>query len=481
MYRAPSKRKQMFARIAVYSAMTTGVIVFVTFLVFIMLGYRFNRDTSTIQQGGLVQFASRPGDVSVKIGNANLTDLTPSKITVNPGSYTVTMNRKDYRSWSKSVDVRAGEVLWLNYAQMTPNTIKTDTVSSYESLSQAKSSPNGDRMALITDPSKPVITFVDVTGDKPKSTTITIPAELLRADIAPTFTLSEWANDSDRILVDANYGDSIERIVMDRREVKRTVNVSKAYESDVSESIFDPRNSERLIIRTSKGDIRTIDTASNSLSTVLASSVTEMSLYGSDALLLVQSVAEGGQSVGYISLGSDDVRILRTIQSSDVVHFSIGKYFSEPYVAVSTGNKLEVLKVKSLPSSNSDESISMTSVYTATLPAAVEYLSIRSGGRFVVAQYAGGVQTYDIELSKQTLTSFKSPVTSELRWLDKYHFYITNGVNLEVMEFDGANAQVIAPLTTDFDSVQSSDGKFIYSITKNDDGYHLQRSRMILE
>jgi len=206
-----------------------------------------------------------------------------------------------------------------------------------------------------------------------------------------------------------------------------------------------------------------------------------MSLYGSDALLLVQSVAEGGQSVGYISLGSDDVRILRTIQSSDVVHFSIGKYFSEPYVAVSTGNKLEVLKVKSLPSSNSDESISMTSVYTATLPAAVEYLSIRSGGRFVVAQYAGGVQTYDIELSKQTLTSFKSPVTSELRWLDKYHFYITNGVNLEVMEFDGANAQVIAPLTTDFDSVQSSDGKFIYSITKNDDGYHLQRSRMILE
>jgi hypothetical protein len=461
--------------------MTTGVIIFVTFLVFIMLGYRFNRDTSTIQQGGLVQFASRPSEVNVKIGNASLTDLTPSKITVNPGSYTVTMNRKNYKTWTKNVDVRAGEVLWLNYAQMTPNTIKTDTVGSYVALSQVKASPNGDRFAMITDPSKPVVTFVDVTGDKPKSTTITIPAELLPTDTTPTFALADWASDSDRLLVNMTYNGMTERIVVDRREVKRTVNISKSYESDISEAIFDPRSSERLIVRTSKGDVRSIDTAGDSLSTVIASSVTFMSLYGSDALLLVQSVAEGGQSVGYVSLGSKEVRELRKVQSVEPTRLAIGKYFSEPYVAISTGNKLEVLRVKSLPSSDSDASISMTSVYAATLPASVDYLAVRSGGRFVMAQYGSGVQTYDIELARQTLTSFKAPVAGELRWLDKYHFYVTNGTTLEVMEFDGGNAQAITALTTDFDAVQSDDGKFIYSVTKTDAGYELQRSRMILE
>jgi hypothetical protein len=115
------------------------------------------------------------------------------------------------------------------------------------------------------------------------------------------------------------------------------------------------------------------------------------------------------------------------------------------------------------------------------LPATVDYLSVRTGGRFVVAQYAGGVQTYDLELKKQMLTSFKTPVTSELRWLDKYHFYLTTGSNLDVMEFDGANAHSIAALATQFDAVQSDDGKYIYSFTAADGGFALQRSRMILQ
>lgn len=481
MYRAPSKRRQTLLRVAVYSAMTTGVIIFVAFLVFIMLGYRFNRDTSTIQQGGLVQFASRPSDVNVMIGSAKLGDLTPSKITMNPGTYPVTMSLQNYRPWTKSVDVRAGEVLWLNYAQMTPNDIRTDTVDSFESLAGVKSSPNGDRFAVITDATKPVVTYVDVTGDQPRRTTLTIPSEFIPSDKTPTFSLGEWANDSDRMLVNMSYDGITERIVLDRREVKRTVNISKSYESDIVEVVFDPRSSERLIVRSSKGDVRTIDTASESLSSVIAPSVTSLALYGSDALLLVQSTPEGAQSVGYVSLGRSDVRVLRTVQSTEPTRIAIGKYFSEPYVAISTGTKLEIFKAKSLPSSESDAPISMASAYTTTLPANVDYLAIRSGGRFVTAQYAGGLQTYDIELSKQTLTSFKAPVSGELRWLDKYHFYMTTGSNLEVMEFDGANAQTITSLSPQFDAVQSDDGAFIYTFNAKDTGFVLQRSRMILE
>ncbi len=105
MYRAPSKRRQLITRIIVYSLMTLGVVLLVTLLVFIMLGYRFNRDTSSIQQGGLVQFASRPIDASVTIGKAKLGDLTPSKITVNPGNYDVKMSKTGYRDWMKNVDV----------------------------------------------------------------------------------------------------------------------------------------------------------------------------------------------------------------------------------------------------------------------------------------------------------------------------------------------------------------------------------------
>lgn len=482
MYRAPSKRAQLIKRTIVYSAMTTGVILLVTFLVFIMLGYRFNRDTSSIEQGGLVQFASRPDNAKVTIGKAELTDLTPSKITVNPGTYDVRMARDGYKPWAKNVDIRAGEVLWLNYAQLVPETVETIELTKFDTVAQAKSSPNGDRFALLTDASKPEITYVDITGATPRLTTLTIPTSVLPVDKVPSFTLSDWASDSDRMLVDMTFEGTTQRLVVDRREPNRTINLSTAYEADIAEVVFDPRSSERMIVRSSSGDLRTIDTAASAQSGVLATGVTSMSVYGNDAVLLVQALPENAQSVGYLSLGSDEVRELKRVDSAERTIVAASSYFSEPHVAIATGSKLDVYKLRSLPSSRSSDAISMTSVSSEILPGAVDHLSIRSSGRFVIAQYAGGVQTYDIELDKQTLTAFKAPVAEELRWLDRYHFYMTNGTDLEVMEFDGANQQRIASLSTTFDAVQSDNGEFIYSINRAADGtFAIQQSRMILE
>lgn len=481
MYRTPSKRQQRLKLVGIYSLMTVGVVSLVTLLVFVMLGYRFNRDTSTIQQGGLVQFASRPTDANVTIGQAKLGDLTPSKITISPGDYTVRMNRQGYHEWSKNVTVRSGEVLWLNYAQLVPTDIRTDTLTRFTALSSVKSSPNGDRFAMVTEPTQPVLTFLDITGDEPRRSELIIPASLLPEGKTPSFAISDWANDSDRLLVTMTYDSTVERLLVDRRDGDKTVSLTKTYEADIAEAVFDSRSSERVITRSAGGDVRIIDTADKSLSGVIASAVTSMSLYGNDALLLVQSADDGSQSVGYLSLGSEKVRVLKRIASADKTRMTLAKYFSEPYVTVSTGNQLEIFKLKSLPSSNSADPISMSTVLSTTLPATVDYLSIRSSGRFVIAQYAGGVQTYDLELDKQTLTAFDSPVSGELRWLDRYHFYVTNGTSLEVMEFDGGNAHTITGLTTQFDAVQSDNGEFIYSLNAVDDGFALQRSRMILE
>jgi hypothetical protein len=481
MYRAPSKRRQLITRIIVYSLMTLGVVLLVTLLVFIMLGYRFNRDTSSIQQGGLVQFASRPIDASVTIGKAKLGDLTPSKITVNPGNYDVKMSKTGYRDWMKNVDVQSGEVLWLNYSQLVPNDIQTDQLTKFDTIADAKSSPNGDRYAVLTEASKPVVTFVDVSGSQPRLDEVTIPSTVLPVNKTVTLSLKQWANDSDRILLAMKYDEVTQWLVIDRRSADRTINISKSYESDIAEAVFDPRSSERVIVRTSEGDIRLVNSAANSLSSIIATNVTSMSLLDNDALLLVQSVPTGGQSVGYVSLGSAEVRVVKQIPSNEKASIAIGKYFSEPYIAVSVGTTLDVYRARTLPSSDSDAVISMTNVYSTVLPAIVDHLSIRTGGRFVVAQYAGGLQTYDIELKKQNLTSFKAPVSGELRWLDKYHFYLTTGTNLDVMEFDGGNGHTITGLSTQLDAVQSDDGKFIYSINQSESGFVLQRSRMIVE
>jgi hypothetical protein len=460
--------------------MTIAVAALVTFLVFVMLGYRFNRDTSTIEQGGLVQFATSPTNANVTIGKARLTSTTPTKITVNPGRYDVAMSKSGYLEWKKNVDVKAGEVLWLNYAQMVPKHIVTKLQTQFGAVSSALSAPNGDRYAIIQEAAKPVITFVDVTGDTPKSTSLTLPTTILPTGKTATFAVSKWANDSDRLLVDMAYDGTTEHLLVDRRDATKTVNLSKNYMPDISEIMFDPRSSDRLIIRNTKGELRTVNTADGSLSAVIASAVSSMSLYGNDAIVIVQSEPEGGQAVGYISLGSDKIRVLKRIASANKTLASLSDYFSEPHLAISVGTLIDVYRLSNLPSSQSEDSISMSRLFTSDLPAPADYLSIRTSGRFVLAQYAGGVQTYDIELEKQTITSFKAPVTSELRWIDKYHFYVTDGKQLEVLEFDGANPHRITNLSTNFDAVQSDNGKYIYTINATQKGYVIQQSLMTI-
>lgn len=482
MYKAPSKRRQLIQRVAVYSAMTTAVIFLVTFLVFVMLGYRFNRDTSSIQQGGLVQFGSRPVDAQVTIGSARLADGTPSKVTINPGSYTVTMQKKGYKSWSKSVSVTAGEVLWLNYAQLVPTNVETESLLTLDQVTSLESSPNGQRIAYIGAADSPAVSLIDVSGDTPKRTSITLPVESLPVtESSVTYALVDWANDSDRFLVRASYDDQVDYIVIDRRDESRTVNISKSYERDITDIQFDPRSSERLYVVSSTGSVRSVNIAGRTISEIIATDVTSMQLAGSKAMLLVRSLPDAKQSINYMTFGDDEVRELQRIDSQDTVRVDLSEYFSETYVAVSVGQSVELFKLASLPSSDSDTPISLSSIYQTELPAPTSFLSLRSGGRFMFAQYEGGAHTFDIELKKPSITSFSSPVTGEIRWLDRYHFYLTNGKSLEVLEFDGANVQSITDLKTNFDAVQTNDGRYIYTIDQTESGFSLNRSTMILE
>lgn len=483
MYRAPSKRQQLIKRVFVYGVMTSTVLLLVTLLVFVMLGYRFNQTTSTIEQGGLVQFNSRPNGAKITVGSARLSAETPSKITINPGSYTVTMQKDGYHTWSKLSDVTAGQVLWLNYAQLVPENISTETIKTFDGLDGAIVSPNSERYALLPDADEPLVSFLDITNDQPKLTTVPL-LEAAEADAVPaaTYKLQLWSSDSNKLLLTAKAGSSTEWILVDRRDSTKVINISKQFSSTITEAQFDPRSSDRLVVRTKAGELRMIDTANNTISGVMASSVTGMSLYGNDAILVVQKGTDTTQQIGYVSYGSTTVRELQDVEGADPVKVAGATYFGDPYIAITVGTELEISQIRNLPSSDSETPISMTSVAATTLPAVPSYLSVRTNGRFALAQHQSGLTTYDIELKKQSQTSFKKPVVSELRWLDKYHFYVTNGKTLDMIEFDGGNPHVITETTLPFDAVSRQDGKYIYSFaTTTDDSVVLQRSQMILD
>jgi hypothetical protein len=481
MYRAPSKRRQLAQRIVVYALMSIGVIFVVTFLVFIMLGYRFNKETSSIQQGGLVQFNSRPGNASVRIGRADLTDVTPSKITVNPGDYTVRMERDSYHAWSKDVTVEAGKVLWLNYAQLIPKNIEHSVAAKFTAIAQTKASLDGRYLAIITKPSDPKLTFVRIDGSRVEQTNI----EIESARSATTYKVQEWSPDASRLLVTASKAGSVRWLLAERdaKDPSDVIDLTSKYGSSLEDLHFDPRGSDRLVVRTKEKDLRLLNVSDDALSSIIIPNVEDYTFYADDHIMYVSKLDAKTKSLGYVSFSkTGSPRELKRIETTQPVKVAAASYFGDAYLAASVSTAVETYLLSGLPDSGSSDAITLETVATRVLPTAPRFLSLRASGRFVVMQYAGGFATYDIELDKDTMTSLKGIGTQELRWFDRYHPYVTDGSQLLSMEFDGANQHAIAPLTTQFDAVQTDDGKYIYSLQKMNKGsYELRRSQVILD
>ena len=70
-----------------------------------------------------------------------------------------------------------------------------------------------------------------------------------------------------------------------------------------------------------------------------------------------------------------------------------------------------------------------------------------------------------------------------LKWLDDYSLWADYGGTLRLYDFDGANQQAIMPVVqgTEFNVTLSQNNKYLYAIAKTDNGFTLERARMILK
>jgi len=469
--------------------MSAIVVALVAVLIFIMLGYQFNRSDGKIEQGGLVQFDSKPTGANVGIDGASFGSQTTSKTTLTAGQHFITMQRDGYKSWQKSVTVVPGAVLWLNYARLIPNELKPSTVAQLPVATSSVSSPDDKWMAIKEDIASPVIHLVDLSQETPKLTALDLPATSYTHPSegkSQSFSLDMWDPDSRYIVVKHIYDDGkVEWLIVDSQDVTRTKNITKLLDIDISKLVFNGGNSS-LIYALIGTDIRKIDTDAATLSRPLVTNVADFSLYD-DAVLaystLLDPVAKN-RSVGYYKDGDSSPYVIRSYQDDGKapLRISIGKYFSDIYVAINYNESVDVLKGK-LPAVNTPVKTALKTVSTIMLPGGATHLSIKTNGRFIVMQNGPTYKIYDAELQKTTTTTLKgtSDASKEIGWLDNYMLWSDRDDMLRFYEFDGANQHDIMPVTHGFSVSLSPNSKYVYGILRGADGiYRLERVRLIL-
>jgi len=479
MHRSTSKQRQLIRRIMVYALMVLVISGLVTALVLLMLGYRFDRDHNSVQQGGLVQFISRPNNAKIVIGKAKLASTTPTKITINPGQYSTTISKTGYRTWSKTVDVLAGHVLWLNYAQLVPNTITTKPVLNIGETDGVVPSVDGKKLAFFTKNQPFVLSETNIDTKSPKITKVALPKDLIPASVKVAPTIRYWSKDSDTMLASINSGKETQWLYIDTNSPDKSANISKTYDLKVKTARFDPRSNTQIIVHTSDGDIRTLDMQSRSLSAVLATEVRSFSFFEDKLLLYVYTNEAGKRVAGYLNLGETKGRDL-PMAADDVELLTGGKYFDTSYITLASKQLMRLYRLDNLPNSNSTNAISSTLMFSTPITEAPIYASMHNNGRFVVLQSSSAFSVYDIELARYTATKLGTVQSGELRWLDGYHLYYSGKDTLNVVEFDGANGYQVGPANGWVGSLLN-DGKYLYSTLKTDAGYSVQRSQMIID
>ncbi len=247
-----SKKTKLALRFFTYGVMTIATIVITAISMLFALGYRFDRANLSFDQGGLLQLQTRPDGATVVIDGTKRSYNTPGKSDVTAGKHTISLQKKDYRAWSKTVPVAAGQLLWINYARLFPEAISTAPVQEFASLAGTLVSP--DRKWLLaqtaigssefivsdlSDPPKPKIITLNIPDDK-----LTIKSGAVRA-----FSLLEWDQDSRYFLVRYTSDEITEYLRLDRSQPAGIINISRNLQLPISDIKFAGGNPNSVYIK----------------------------------------------------------------------------------------------------------------------------------------------------------------------------------------------------------------------------------------
>ncbi len=468
--------------------MGVAIVVTVAALVLVMLGYRFNRYDGTIEQGGLVQFDSKPAGATVKLDDITLANRTASKVTAQTGTHTITMTKEGYTSWSKKVTVQPGSVLWLNYSLLLPTKPTTKTVTAFPAVAESLVSPDRKYVAVLPSVHDPSFAVVQLNADDATPTKVVIAPTVYTAPddgYQQVFSLIGWDFDGRYMLVRHVYGEGkFEYLSVDLRGSDLTRNISKSLGVDISSVAYSLASSNTLYLLTTTHELRRADLSAATLSGPLVTGVESFAQSDRSTVTYTMLWSEAKQrSVGYLTSGAAKPRIVRTYTDDTAVPawLRVGNYYGQDYTVTVHGPTVEILRgdVLSSDASTLPQSIQVAKYDCPTNVTAVDFSP--TVDRFVVARCGSDVATYDLETHQLARSTVPSDDGTSVQWIDKFHWASTANGSFDFYDFDGTNRQTVATGVATLPATLSENNKYYYHFAPQPTGVALVRTKALAD
>jgi len=489
MFKRPTKKQLLIRRIFFSTVATFSVLVILTVTILFLQGFRLDSGNRLLQ-GALLQFDSTPNNANVLIDGKDTGIRTAGKQTVVAGVHTVRFSKDRYENWTRTIDFPAGTLTWLDYARMVPKERTPETVANFKTVVAAKASPDYKFILLQEAAEQPVFQLADLRSSDVKLSSLTLPASLYTdpttEGVTHSFTLDDWNVGGRYILVKHQYKDQLEWLMVDTENVAQSINITRLLSVNFKDLHFAGTNGRALFGLANDNNIRKLDLSSATISRALVSDVESFDLFDNDTISYVGiSPSDSTKRVaGVYQDGDDQPHVLRTVDSlNTVLKIAVGNYFNDNYVAIAQDSVVTILKGSYQVSGNNDMS-ELKQIAIMQLAGPATQLSLSPKSEYILAEAGTSFMTYEIEHSRSTsggLDPSPSAAATPLRWLDVAHVWNQQNGSLVMRDFDNANIYSINTVAGTFDATISQNGRFFYSVGKSDEGFTLQRVKMILD
>ncbi len=490
MFKRPTKKQLLIRRIIFSVIATLSVLIILTATILFMLGYRLDGGNGRLEQGALLQFDSTPDASDVWIDGKNTGIRTAGKQTVVAGEHTILFAKDKYEDWTRTLDLTAGTLTWLDYARMVPKERTPETIAHYQTVVAAKASPDMKFFVLQQAADQPVFQLADLRAAEVKFSTLTLPASLYSdattAGVTHAFAIDEWNMGGRYMLVRHDSKSTVEWLMVDTENVTNSINITRLLSVNFKDVHFSGTSGRTLFGLADDGNIRKLDLTSATISRALVSNAENFEVYDTNTISYVGiKPTDATKRVAGVFRDGDEVpHVLRQVDSLDtVLKIAVGRYFTDDYVAIAEGKDVTILK-GSYPTSSNDDIDSLKKFATMKLTNPITSLSFSPKSDYVLAEAGKEFMTYELEHFRSAMgvvNASPEASSSSLRWLDISHLWNQENGQLVMRDFDNSNVYSISAVSGNFDTTLSQNGRFFYSIGSSDKGLTLQRVKMILD
>lgn len=458
-----AKRRQSLKILISESIMVLAVILTVTVLAFIVSGYWLNSDFK-IERNGLLQISSVPtgADVSIDGESAWLQRTNTSKV-LSSGEHTITLTKDGYDSWSKTINISEGLLYRIHYPRLFLQNRTAENLLDTTGTTITTVSPDHNSLLLINNTTRWSFINLDSDNISPQSIDISqlFSSVSLAADAETGLFTGEildidWDYDGSHALFQVNSNGAIEWILLDVKDVKKSINLTKEFGNTFTEiQILD--NSSNNLLAVQNGNLHKIDIPGKSLSAVLVENITNFDHYNNEIIFsALDSADDSSYYIGYLKLGDNKITKLKALSAPARV--TLSRFYDDKYVTILTDNLISLYKKENFAELANFE-----------LTFSPNTMEVGHNGEFITMSLNNQIATLDFEA--MAITEWQTD-GSRFAWIDNDMIYSVADNNLIVYDFDGLNRRII---------VNNVSGHFPAAITNNKWLYYFSDDTLIRE